>query len=321
MKRELFKFESSRGLTIKGVLFAPETKPLSPAVLYLPGAVLGSTAVHRLGIDLACRLADEGHPTCLFDPSGVGESEGDYPAGRHQELSIWVEAGSFVEDTVETIAFLSNRFGLSDFVLVGHCGGALTASYVAAGNRAVRGMFLISPPTVLIGARHEMDRAGIAEPYLKLYTSKVLSPEAWRRLLSGQSSYRTIARLVTTQIKRKIGSLLGLSATALVVAAAERMPRPNRAKTRAKTRRGPDVPRRSLARSIAACWSPCRPRTRKARPSRSCSAIAIPKCRTFAPSGNSTCRPKWRRASSTKRLTASSPRVALRYCSPRWSPS
>jgi pimeloyl-ACP methyl ester carboxylesterase len=186
----------------------------------------------------------------------VGESEGDYPAGRHQELSIWVEAGSFVEDTVETIAFLSNRFGLSDFVLVGHCGGALTASYVAAGNRAVRGMFLISPPTVLIGARHEMDRAGIAEPYLKLYTSKVLSPEAWRRLLSGQSSYRTIARLVTTQIKRKIGSLLGLSATALVVAAsgtnASTKPSKDASENAARPGRAEEKPRAFNSRLLVA---------------------------------------------------------------------
>jgi pimeloyl-ACP methyl ester carboxylesterase len=217
MKREIFKFKNSKGMTIKGVLFAPETKPLAPAVLYLPGAVLGPTAVHRLGVDLACRLADDGHATCLFDPSGVGESEGDYPAGTHQEVSAWVEAGNCVEDTIETIDFLSSRFGLRDFLLVGHCGGALTAVYAAPGQRAIRSLFLISPPTVLVGEHDELDNAGMAESYFKLYASKAFSPEAWRRLLSGQSSYRTIARLVTTRVKRQLGRLRGRSASTPVV--------------------------------------------------------------------------------------------------------
>src|SRR5213075_1786642 len=116
------------------------------------------------------------------------ESEGDYPAGTHQQLAVWVEAGNCVDDTVRAIDVFMARAHLDRVVLIGHCGGALTAAYTAARQRVVRGALLICPPTVAMGAVHELEREGVAEAYLAEYLRKLSSPEAWKRLLGGQSS-------------------------------------------------------------------------------------------------------------------------------------
>jgi len=206
MAAQLFKFSNARGLTIKGVVY-PARGAAEIGVIYLPGIVLGSTAVHRLGIDLAHRLADDGYPVCLFDPSGIGESEGDYPRGTHQELASWVESGSCVADTLEAIDQMRARTGVRRLVLIGHCGGALTAMYAAARHAAVAGALLICPPTVPQGRKEELDGAGVAESYLRQYLARLRSPDAWLRLLRGQSSYRTIVRVVRRKLERTLAAV------------------------------------------------------------------------------------------------------------------
>src|SRR5262249_52799553 len=145
MRGELFKFTNAAGRTIKGVLYGAPTR--GTGVIYVPGIVLGATAVHRLGIEMARELAGDGHLVCLFDPSGVGESEGDYPSGTHQQLTTWIESGSCVADTLEAIDHVTQGGGVRRVVLVGHCGGALTAIYAAARHPAVHAAMLICPPT------------------------------------------------------------------------------------------------------------------------------------------------------------------------------
>jgi pimeloyl-ACP methyl ester carboxylesterase len=209
MRGDLFKLTNARGQTIKGLVFGPAAAG-DVGVVYLPGIVLGTTAVHRLGIELAHALALDGHATCLFDPAGVGESEGDFPAGTHQQVSAWVEAGNLVDDTLQAVDFFTARTGLDRVVLIGHCGGALTASYAAARHPAVSGVLLICPPTIeLARAPDELDREGVATVYLRQYLHKLGEKEAWLRLARGHSSYRTILRLVTGRTRRTLDRLRG----------------------------------------------------------------------------------------------------------------
>jgi pimeloyl-ACP methyl ester carboxylesterase len=204
MRGQLFKFTNRAGRAVKGVVYGHDAGRPRVGVVYLPGIVLGATAVHRLGIDLARQLTQDGAPVCLFDPSGVGESEGDFPAGTHQELAVWVEGGNCLDDTLQTIDFFQARTGVREVVLVGHCGGALTAIYAAARHPAVSGALLICPPTVAMGRSHELDREGVARIYFTQYLDKLRSREAWLRLLRGRSSYRTILRLLTGKARRQL---------------------------------------------------------------------------------------------------------------------
>lgn len=204
MRGDLFKLTNAHGQTLKGIAFGP-AHGSGLGIVYLPGIVLGMTAVHRMGITLAHALALDGHLTYLFDPAGVGESEGDFPAGTHQQVSAWVAAGNLVEDTLSMIDFVIARTGLDHVVLIGHCGGALTASYVAARHPAVSGVVLICPPALEIAsAPDELEREGVATVYLRQYLHRLWTKEAWLRLVRGRSSYRTIWRLVIGKLRRSL---------------------------------------------------------------------------------------------------------------------
>lgn len=202
MQPQLFKFKNTHGHAVKGVLYGEPSREVG--VVYLPGIVLGSTAVHRIGVELAQQLAGRGHPVGLFDPAGVGESEGDYPAGTHHEVARWVEDGRFLDDTLQAIEFLSHRTRIARWLLVGHCGGALTGLYAAAKHPAVCGTLMICPPTIEARTTHELDREGVAAVYMREYARKLTSPRAWLRLLGGSSSYKTIWRVARTQLRRRL---------------------------------------------------------------------------------------------------------------------
>ena len=212
MGRRLARFEDRNGQTLKGLVFAPpEAQPKRDVgFVYLPGIVLGATAVHSLGMKVADRLAAAGYPTGLFDPPGVGESEGDFPAGTHEEVSDWVSHGNLVESTLEIADWMRSQLGLERIALIGHCGGALTAVYCAARHEAITGAFLISPPPLRIEkGKSEVERPEVADEYFTLYARKIFDPARWRRLLAGRSDYKTLSTVIRSKLGRVVRSKLG----------------------------------------------------------------------------------------------------------------
>src|SRR5215471_11787114 len=163
----LFKLRNARGRAVKGIIVRPATPAARPlGFVWVSGIVLGCAAVHRIGLAVAREVARAGHFACLSDPSGVGESEDDYPSGTHQELTAWVEAGNLVDDTLEAARFFARTTSVSSLALVGHCGGALTAMYAGAKDPQVRGMMLLSPPPVPIVSRKEGEHRGHTSEYM-----------------------------------------------------------------------------------------------------------------------------------------------------------
>lgn len=204
------KFVNRNGQAVKGVVVTPEdTAASSTGFVYLPGIVLGSVAVHRLGFKVADRFSAQGHSTVLFDQAGIGESEGDHPTGPHLELCAWVEAGNLVADTLSAIDVFMAKTGVAQVGLIGHCGGALTAMYAATKHPAVKGVFLISPPTYRMGAVPELERANVVDEYFGLYLRRLFALESWKRLLVGKSDYATLVKVLRKRLGRKLAALRG----------------------------------------------------------------------------------------------------------------
>jgi len=212
MNRKTVSFANQRGLRVKGILFEPDAPTASDApprhktgILYLPGIVLGLTAVHRLSVQVATEFQQLGYPVFLFDHSGIGESEGDLFSGPYDEFVSFIKRGSLVDDTLEAVDYFAKCCGLREVVLIGHCGGALTAVYATEKSKKISRLLLISPP--LVGESTEatgMSKAQSKE-YLALYKHKLFSVSAWSRLFSGKSDYRQILRMVRAKVFRKRG--------------------------------------------------------------------------------------------------------------------
>lgn len=210
--KRLERFENNEGQTLKGMVIEPGSDQTRKGVgfVYLPGIVLGNTAVHGLGSKVGERLAEAGYTAVLFDQPGVGESEGDFPAGTHEELSTWVADGGLVDGTMDIVDWTSTDLGLERVALIGHCGGALTAVDCAARHDSVVGAFLISPPPLRREkGEREVERAEVADEYFTLYVRKLFDPEPWKKLFTGKSDYRTLATVLRSKVGRAVRSKLG----------------------------------------------------------------------------------------------------------------
>jgi len=148
MRKRPARFEDRYGRTLKGVVVEPDSGQTNRDLgfVYLPGVVMGVTAVHAIGLKLADRLAEVGYTTALIDPPGVGESEGDFPAGTHEEVSEFVVEGNLVEGCTDIVDWMKTELGLERVAFIGHCGGALTGAECAARHDSVPGVLMICPP-------------------------------------------------------------------------------------------------------------------------------------------------------------------------------
>ncbi len=203
MKRTTVTFPNREGLNIKGIIFEPDdAQRRKTGVVYLPGIVLGLTAVHRLAVDVACEFQRDGYPVLLFDHARIGESEGSFVSGPYEEFVNFIKQGGLVDDTLEALQFFLSRCNLENIILIGHCGGALTALYAAQKSNKIAQLILIVPPLMGETTEGAGMTKGQAKEYLALYKHKMFSPAAWSRLFLGKSDYRQMIKAVKAKIFR-----------------------------------------------------------------------------------------------------------------------
>lgn len=119
--------------SLVGVLAEPShaVDPSVPAVILLNSGILHHVGASRLHVQIARRLADQGHLALRFDFSGIGDSE-----ARKDTLPF---VKSAVIEVREAMDYLETR-GARTFVLIGLCSGADMAFKVAGMDSRVVGL-------------------------------------------------------------------------------------------------------------------------------------------------------------------------------------
>jgi pimeloyl-ACP methyl ester carboxylesterase len=148
---------------------------------------------NRLYVKLARALAADGFTVLRFDFSGQGDSP-----PRTDGLPL---ERSAIAETCAAIDHLVACAGCSRILLIGHCSGALLALLTAFTEERVAGVIAISPE----GGDEdwvEFDRRQKeARFYSNYYGRAALSDGSrWRRLLTGQADYASIARNVLRSV-------------------------------------------------------------------------------------------------------------------------
>lgn len=197
----------STGITERGVLFGEArtlvgivTAPPKGAVPVTAFLMLNAGVVHRVGpnriyVTAARRLAEEGFLTVRFDMSGLGDS-----ASRRD--SVPFDQASVLE-TCAVMSAVQHDYGVSQFVTVGLCSGAVVAFRAAVADARVLGAVLINPQGFVHSEEwnaYVMNKR-LARTY---WREKLLSPHSWRQALTGRSNYRQLAAVM----RRRVSSMV-----------------------------------------------------------------------------------------------------------------
>ncbi len=209
-------FPNSEGAKLHGMLHEPHPRiARRVCVLLLSPGIKGRVGPHRLYLKMADRLAGMGFHVLRFDFAGLGDSEGAIDESVLADVYNSIQSGRYVGDTIAAMDWMRREYGLDRFVGSGLCGGSITALLAGADDQRMRSMLALSIPTVLDGGeanwgRFATDRqlAGIRRGYIM----RLAKPDAWLRLLSGRTNYRTLWRSLRAALPRSSKHTSGVAA-------------------------------------------------------------------------------------------------------------
>lgn len=181
---------------IFGVLTSPLDAPTKPPVLLLTGGVVPRISVNRMYVVLATRLAERGHPVLRMDVSGICESPpaaGAAPNEPHAE--------SLLPDVRAAVDMLIQANESASITLLGLCSGAYASFQTALADERVRSITLLNPEVFhLEGGSPKFSQTEQSHA-ASHYKKSLLSPAAWKKLLSGKANVRYIAGFALAKIK------------------------------------------------------------------------------------------------------------------------
>ena len=207
---EVVEIGGADGLTRRGILTRPAAGAPPAVLLLMQAGIRYRVGPARLYVDIARDLAAGGFATLRLDPAGMGESDGRMEAGHLHDLWRTIESGRFVADAVLAVQHARARLPGARIYLGGLCGGAVTLTLAAAAlaGDVVGGLIAINPAAAWSPGRHRPPSPGAIEARANLgaYSRKLFSPEAWRRVVTGASDYRSIAATLSSLLAGSGGS-------------------------------------------------------------------------------------------------------------------
>jgi len=207
---ECVSFPNRRGHRLHGILHVPTASTArGVCVLLLSPGIKGRVGPHRLYLKIAARLVPLGFHVLRFDFYGLGDSEGELSERQLVDVYNAVQAGRYVEDTIDAMDWMQKTYGVRHFVGSGLCGGSLSALLTAQRDQRIECILGLGLPTTLDGGRENWGRnltQGQLAKVRRGYLQKLANVGAWGRFLRGKSEYAVIWKSIhhALQPRRKI---------------------------------------------------------------------------------------------------------------------
>ncbi|MDY6894516.1 MAG: alpha/beta hydrolase, partial [Thermotogota bacterium] len=178
---ETIEFKNKKGESLFGIMHVPDDASFNAkkiGINLLNPGIKSRVAPNRLNVKIARRLCKEGFYVLRFDPSGIGDSAGEISSGKKVEVWGKIQRGLFVDDTKTSNDFFVNNYGIKDLILIGNCGGAITAILTAAIDKRVGNLVLIDVPVILIGPDYSfadgiIKNTELVDKFFGLYLKKI----------------------------------------------------------------------------------------------------------------------------------------------------
>ncbi len=191
-EHQAIKIANRKGECLSGILSFPLEKRASNIIIVFCQAGLATKSGVGDQFKLMCDNLASRYHVLRFDQSGTGESEGfvasEIPMNN---FFLKVMRGCFVDDTLDVIRWVRDRFTDFKIVLMGQCGGCLTAAYASETEIAsIHSLVLIAPPVLYLedAPQKRPDvRKFEAKQAISLYFEKLFSLKSYHRLLKGQT--------------------------------------------------------------------------------------------------------------------------------------
>jgi len=175
-----------RGEALIGILHETAA-PSRRGVLIVVGGPQYRVGSHRQFVLLARALASAGVPTLRFDYRGMGDSTGPFHGFEHINDDIAAAIGAFRARVPQ----------VEEIVIWGLCDAASAALFYAHRDPRVCGLVLVNPWVRTASSE--------AKTYLKhYYTARLLDPDFWRKLVSGQFDFGESLRSLKHILRRAV---------------------------------------------------------------------------------------------------------------------
>ncbi len=155
-----------------------------PAFLFLNAGITHHVGPNELYVKLARALAKQGFPSLRFDYSGIGDS------GRRADAMPAVQ--SVAMETREAMELLARTRGVTSFVPIGICSGAINAFVAAQSDPRVVGAVLINAQMHLHGMdpalSEQLHARAMARHSWRIALKSSFRSKNWKKALGGQLS-------------------------------------------------------------------------------------------------------------------------------------
>jgi pimeloyl-ACP methyl ester carboxylesterase len=206
-------FLNKNGKKLFGIVHIPEQKfPQGKRIginLLNPG-IKYRVAPHRLNVKLARRLCNQGYYVLRFDPEGIGDSEGELP-DNVLTADIWekIQKGLFASDISAANDYFIEHYGIDNLILIGNCGGAISALLASERDERTAGLVLIDVPVNLrIASQSFAEKVvpgGVKSNWLfSEYIKRLFRFESWYRFFTLKTNYRALSKTLAMKVKSSL---------------------------------------------------------------------------------------------------------------------
>ena len=209
-QREPVVITNRSGHQLFGILHQPDRPPATDVAVILlsPGVKMrvGPECLYRRMTDVMVEL---GIPVLRFDFFGLGDSEGVIEEEFLKDVYNHIEVGRFVDDTLDAMNWMEERYGTKRFVLSGLCGGAITGLLTGSRDSRVAGLLALGITPLLASRAADPSlymSSGQLTHLRRGYIRNLMNPSSWMRLLTMKSDYRALWRSLVQPLKKKLAA-------------------------------------------------------------------------------------------------------------------